>query len=940
MEATMKGMTMVALNKINSKLISSILVFSLYLIISLIYTYKLIFSQGTIVSYDLGLPLTRIQYDSFIVDKIHTWSHAFNLLGHETQAPSSLLIYIGLDLLSKLGVEGSTIVKFYLIFTLVLTGFFNYLFCESLGLKKVSSFVGGLFYMSNPIIFNYLSAGWFNIIFSYSLIPLFLLLYQKSRGESLKHLVLCGLIFGLSLNHFQAVVISSVVLVIFSISLLGETTIKNIIKSLVFVFYIGFLIESFWLLPTLLYSPVTPVYPQVVDWRGERLTLINILRLWGSSFNYQFETSYSPNLLFTLIPVPLIYFGLLLIKNKKKIAAPLAILSLIAPLLYLNKWIFKLEVPLVALFRDITRVMVLSMLAYSILLSFFTEFILELIGSQRKTLNLNFLRVFTVLALFTLLVFYSQPFWSGELMRSNHKCSYDTGLRLISYPHEYYLVENWLSKNATNFKVLYLPTGGNVLYADKAEFNDTFENIPDIFAIYSPKPGPFRFDYTKEGESWNLGRWLLYVIYNNKTQTIGNLLNLMNIKYIIIRKNIISANFTSEKYFDNLKDDKTLILRYDTPNVTILENKIYRNNLFKVSNDIVLVVGDREFLQLLSQANVSVESIIFSSQLYVIQNKDIYNNISKIVLWKSCLQDLILDTIPHSYRYSPGKYAKATNPKDGFTNPFHWFVKHESLSSFGHPVYTAVPSTLEIPFHTSSNGIYEIWIKGFTGDACFTVDKLFIKRVISQPNYNWRKIGELNLPAGKHVIKIESYGTATLSEIAIVPSAVIKETQINLQQKLLNKCNEIVELSPKSLNESPNIQLKKLATDRKLGTVILSYKKINPVKYLVNISSSSPFLLIFSESFNKNWKVYKGDINWIKALFTKSLSDDHFLINGYANAWYIKETGEYTLTIYYFPQSIFYIGVLLSTITYISCAAIVLYNNRNNRKKEESARIK
>jgi len=145
----------------------------------------------------------------------------------------------------------------------------------------------------------------------------------------------------------------------------------------------------------------------------------------------------------------------------------------------------------------------------------------------------------------------------------------------------------------------------------------------------------------------------------------------------------------------------------------------------------------------------------------------------------------------------------------------------------------------------------------------------------------------------------------------------------------------------------------------------IAFKKINPTKYLVKIErAKEPFWLVFSESFHKQWRLYKlpvasnqlpefGEIvadypklkvkeakhlmkftpEDIKYLFKKPLEAEHHLVNGYANGWYIEPEklglGEnFVLVIYFWPQSLFYLGLGISGLTLLSCIGYLLWGKR------------
>lgn len=94
---------------------------------------------------------------------------------------------------------------------------------------------------------------------------------------------------------------------------------------------------------------------------------------------------------------------------------------------------------------------------------------------------------------------------------------------------------------------------------------------------------------------------------------------------------------------------------------------------------------------------------------------------------------------------------------------------------------------------------------------------------------------------------------------------------------------------------------------------ILSYRKINPARYIVHIKNSAPFVLVFSELFNDAWQAnYQGDI--LK----------HFRANYYANGWLIDKTGDFELTIEYLPQRLLESSEKISVFSYLAVAIIAI----------------
>jgi len=118
--------------------------------------------------------------------------------------------------------------------------------------------------------------------------------------------------------------------------------------------------------------------------------------------------------------------------------------------------------------------------------------------------------------------------------------------------------------------------------------------------------------------------------------------------------------------------------------------------------------------------------------------------------------------------------------------------------------------------------------------------------------------------------------------------------------------------------------------DKSLPTI--AYQQINPVKYHINIQNATqPFTLVFAESFDPQWKAYYGRVNWFQALWQKPVDAKHAQVAGYANGWYLDKTGNYDITLYYRPQSLFYSGVIISGLSICGIAGYLIWEHR--RKK-------
>jgi hypothetical protein len=150
------------------------------------------------------------------------------------------------------------------------------------------------------------------------------------------------------------------------------------------------------------------------------------------------------------------------------------------------------------------------------------------------------------------------------------------------------------------------------------------------------------------------------------------------------------------------------------------------------------------------------------------------------------------------------------------------------------------------------------------------------------------------------------------------------------------------------------------------------FKKVNPVKYHIKIENAKDsFWLVFNESFHEKWKLYLADSSWliahdqfeeivadypklgvkearhqmkfapqdIRFLLEKPLDAPHYLVNGYANSWYVEPEKlglgeEFVLTIYFWPQSLFYLGLMISGATLLGCIGYLAWPKKRKKRLE------
>lgn len=95
----------------------------------------------------------------------------------------------------------------------------------------------------------------------------------------------------------------------------------------------------------------------------------------------------------------------------------------------------------------------------------------------------------------------------------------------------------------------------------------------------------------------------------------------------------------------------------------------------------------------------------------------------------------------------------------------------------------------------------------------------------------------------------------------------------------------------------------------------LNFSQINPGKYIISVKNAlGPYVLVFSQSKNSNWKLFLYEKNIEKKPLAES---KHYTANAYANAWLISPTDvegekDYDMILELIDQNVINIGLLVS----------------------------
>lgn len=112
----------------------------------------------------------------------------------------------------------------------------------------------------------------------------------------------------------------------------------------------------------------------------------------------------------------------------------------------------------------------------------------------------------------------------------------------------------------------------------------------------------------------------------------------------------------------------------------------------------------------------------------------------------------------------------------------------------------------------------------------------------------------------------------------------------------------------------------------------LKFSFIDPTLATVQLPKrEEAYILRLNQTYNPGWKIYSIANNepiW-SFLFKRSIAENtHFMIDGYANAWLLSKSEQTTVLLLYWPQFIFYIGLVVSSMSLLLIIFSLLYDFR------------
>jgi hypothetical protein len=499
-----------------------------------------------------------------------------------------------------------------------------YLISNILGDKnrRLASLISAMFYMYNPFMaaYHFVPGTVTPIYFTYATLPFILALYIKGLSDErnvLKNFVLIGLAsITLAVGKVQQTVLSTYpflfCLIFFIIWKRNRRDVCYGIKFTVLAGITSFLINSYWILPMIynmheIFS--TMIGKQVAMLGFGEENFFNILRIYQTYDPFGFGAYYNSTLGIAMsFLIPLITFSALLSKPKNRWVLFFSIISLVymigvaggkSPLGELYTWLIiqTLSMGINLLPTNPWPFWLFLSLSYSPLLGIGVLEVFRKIKGHEFTLkntnqDLKFIcrihlsRIFLV-ATCLLILMNSWPILTGN----------GAGYWIpMDAPPYYYIARDWLRDQPEEFKIFLTPPGHRI-YHVKYLWNPSEFAHGDFVHGFFPKP--CLYGSPKDPNPINsLPRFIQSCLAENRTEYVGKLLGLMNIKYLMLREDVDPThgqhiNYTSIK--EVIKKQHGIHLEESFGKISFYKNEFFSPRILPASA-VVAVLGDIDSL--------------------------------------------------------------------------------------------------------------------------------------------------------------------------------------------------------------------------------------------------------------------------------------------------------------------------------------------------------
>lgn len=797
-----------------------ILIILLFAFVALISFRHLLASPGVIgVANEWNLPPFSGQFDDKISRDLSAWK-SFPDLGAPGTPTVGLYFDLLQNLLYKTGADGDFVSKLLSVLLMTLAGTGAFVLARKLSLSAKAAVISGLLYMLSPIIFDRFVMGHLVIIMDYALMPLVLTLFASSleRRVGFTFFLGSGLLLTLGLGHitsyflvFTAMLLYAGVHAAFSKSW-GKFGLG--LRNAAFFFIVPVLVASYWIIPLLgqvlvgrlgesVGSAIGDLPAQLLLAASPSMEITNTVRLQGFHAAFFSQVVASSRLLTAASYLPAALSAVaFLLRPRSRLAVLAASLALVGvvlasaqvgPLDNLYVWLFE-HLPFLSAFRDPSYWIHLATIGYALLLGSLAAGIMDmlqevsfdvLVKVKQRVYALTGWLVTIPLAASVLA--FGAPFLTGNF------CTFLQTVPQYTEDHR----QLWASIHDDPEDFRPLDTQG--------PYPNLYEGLRrwgyDMMTQYQGKAGMY---YAKVYDP-QIVRFMYKTMYENRTDQLGQLLGLMNVKYLTFdpqkRPGVTEVNFlanmvfpseayTNEKLMAALGSQKDIVLQRRIGPISVYQNQDYSPHITAL-NRAALYAGGLDGLIGLTYTDSFKPrdlGLVFSNQLTAAAASELMAlPNTTTVIQEGHLDELLAALSPsrrtfHLFDYTDPDDMSLTGWSPLWESWHNWLYQ----ANPDRAVYTLAPSRLSVPVSITLAGEYYLLVEPYYGVARSAVQVLVdgtqVERIVtrspSELGFRWRRLGPLTLAQGTHTIDIQSgEGENAIGGLVLVPVDEMEEAQ-------------------------------------------------------------------------------------------------------------------------------------------------------------------
>ena len=853
----------------------------------------------------LWLPRERVATDYHKAEEGVQIDNIFPYIWRETSVADGLGEYTGISLWSQplhifsgllafLNLPFFIQTKLFILMILIL-GFVSInKLLNYIKIKKPASYISAFFYLTNTYFLLLIDGGQLSLGLVYAIFPLavYFLLKATDLPSLLSKLQLTFAVLAISVLDIRFIYLLALIFLVQFIARLFSENRSTFLKqtvltsALTLIILLGF--HAYWLLPSFLKPPQLP---QTYE-RASQVDFLSFSTIGHSLFLQQphwYKNVFGQisNIRTEFILISILVFMAPILRRKDKVVGFWLIIAAVGiflskgskePFSQIYSWFFT-NIPLFSLFRDPVKFYFLICLAYAVLLGFTFQGIASL-----KNKNYYVSQLIKIAPILIIIYFFwlMRPVFLGQM----------TGLfALPIYEKEYSQLSEAINSDKNFSRTFWIPTKNPLVPSNEVH--------PSLEASRMVQKRPFAIGSIGTYETFNFLRESSFMGEIFDVSGIGNIAY----SYLDPRRDDMHPDSTKYFYtFSNQLSSLPWLSSVKNSPVPLWQTKKHQDRFF-IAPNIWWVIGSDNIYKKSIQSDklkLSKNALIFAEEKAGLGKRIDEVPEAIIVLNNKTKDDLAASFIDPDTLVFPAMELEFDPDESGW-----WKREGADLIIWRDFLQTKYGFDNQDFDLGGGWAIGEGELKLTVKNENLTKGQILLARVLESS-----RSGKLSFNQDDHLIgSINTKKEGSNIRWFEIGELINNDGQLNIQSSGdINVVNALAILNKSEwlmyLDKAAKFQKDGKIIDfdegfSKVDLVNVSYKKVNPTKYIVRVTNlNEPAILVFSQNFDVLWK-----LDGQQALPIYSL------LNGFR----IDKNGEYLVE--FEAQKFVYYGLIISGLT-------------------------